>query len=67
MQWIRRFILFHGRVHPQNLAKVEVVNFSSRLIMVREDKGWKDRRAILPLTLVDELGVQIEDLLDSAV
>lgn len=163
IQWIRRFILFHGRVHPRDLAKVEVesflthlavdrnitpstlnqalaalvflyskvlgvnlpwlnevvratrpsrlptvltkqevfrlfakvphgqrlvvrlmygtgmrvlevvrlrvldIDFSSGFILVREGKGRKDRRAILPMTLVDELRVQIEDLLDSAV
>ena len=155
VDWIRRFILFHNRVHPQNLAKAEVesflthlavernvtpatqnqalaalvflytkvlgqnlpwlddvvrasrpsrlptvltkqevlrlfekvpavhllvvrlmygtgmrvieaarlrvldVNFSSGIIMVRQGKGRKDRRAILPVSLVDELHAQI--------
>ncbi len=36
------------------------IDFSSGFILVREAKGRKDRRAILPMSLVDELRAQIE-------
>lgn len=31
VQWIRRFILFHGKRHPETLAAVEVTSFLSAL------------------------------------
>lgn len=48
------------RVMEAVRLRVLDVDFSSGLIMVRDGKGGKDRRAILPLSLIDELRAQIE-------
>ncbi|BES72837.1 hypothetical protein RE428_38550 [Marinobacter nanhaiticus D15-8W] len=31
--WIKRFIRFHGRIHPSEMGTVEVENFLSHLVL----------------------------------
>lgn len=33
--WIKRFILFHGKRHPQAMEKLEIEAFLSHLVMTR--------------------------------
>ncbi|CAB1079455.1 Integron integrase IntIPac [Olavius algarvensis Delta 1 endosymbiont] len=33
--WIKRFILFHGKRHPQEMEKLEIEAFLSHLVMTR--------------------------------
>jgi site-specific recombinase XerD len=33
--WIKRFILFHGKRHPQDMGKPEIEAFLSNLVMTR--------------------------------
>jgi len=34
--WIRRFILFHGKRHPETMGDVEVEAFLDHLVLKRE-------------------------------
>jgi integrase len=83
--WIRRFILFHGKRHPETMAEPEVrrrledpaalvagllygsglrlleaielrvkdLDLEKREIHLRDGKGRKDRRTVLPVALVE--------------
>ena len=33
ISWIKRFILFHGKRHPQEMGKAEIEAFLSHLVM----------------------------------
>jgi len=35
VSWIKRFILFHGKRHPQEMGKIEIEAFLSHLVMNR--------------------------------
>ena len=35
VRWIKRFILFHGKRHPQKMGKLEIEAFLSFLVMKR--------------------------------
>jgi integron integrase len=35
VEWIRRFILFHGKRHPKEMGKAEIENFLSHLVIQR--------------------------------
>jgi Phage integrase, N-terminal SAM-like domain len=35
VSWIRRFILFHGKRHPQEMGKPEIEAFLAHLVMNR--------------------------------
>jgi hypothetical protein len=36
LHWVRRFIVFHGRRHPEQLGEAEVAAFLSHLATQRE-------------------------------
>ena len=35
VSWIKRFVLFHGKRHPQEMGKVEIEAFLSHLVLKR--------------------------------
>ena len=35
VSWVKRFVLFHGKRHPQEMGKVEIEAFLSHLVMKR--------------------------------
>ena len=39
VDWIRRYILFHGKRHPQEMGKPEVEQFLSHLAVERNRGG----------------------------
>ena len=49
IQWIRRFILFHGKVHPRNLAKLEVESFLTHLAVDRKVTPSTQNQALAAL------------------
>jgi hypothetical protein len=34
VSWVKRFVLFHGKRHPQEMGKVEIEAFLSHLDMI---------------------------------
>ena len=55
-------LMYGTGMRVMEVARLRVLDFNFPLgfIMVREGKGRKDRRAILPLSIEDELHAQIE-------
>lgn len=51
--WVKRFILFHGKRHPKD------IDFERRELIVRCGKGAKDRVTVLPENLVFALQQQV--------
>jgi len=54
VDWVRRFIHFHGKRHPAEMGAAEVKGFLTHLavtIIIHDGKGAKDRRAMLPRAL----------------
>ncbi len=49
IQWIRRFILFHGKRHPDRMGEVEVAEFLSHLAVQREVSAVTQNQAISAL------------------
>ena len=66
--WIKRFILFHNKRHPREMGAREINTFLTHLdfaqneITVREGKGDKDRRTMLPELLKPELLKHLENV-----
>jgi hypothetical protein len=46
-EWIRRFILFHGKCHPREMGAVEVERFLSDLAVVRKVAASTQNQALL--------------------
>ena len=56
--WIRQFILFNDKRHPNEMGKqerVKDIDFDLRSITVQAAKGNKDRATLLPATLIQAL------------
>ena len=49
VQWIRRFILFHGKRHPQEMGEVEVRDFLTHLAAEREVAASTHNQALSAL------------------
>ena len=43
VSWIKRFILFHGKRHPQEMGKPEIETFLSHLVMKRNVVVFRKR------------------------
>jgi hypothetical protein len=59
INWIKQFIVFNGKRHPNQMGAAEIsrflsydVDFAQKQIIVREGKGNKDRVTALPKTLI---------------
>jgi integron integrase len=68
VDWIRRFILFHGKRHPQEMGGLEVVAFLSDLAVRRRVAASTQNQALAALLFLYRavLGREIEGLGDSA-
>src|SRR2546423_12322219 len=54
LHWIRRFIVFHGRRHPEDLAEVEVAAFLSSLAVEARVAASTHNQALAALTFLYE-------------
>lgn len=50
--WIKRFILFHGKRHPRELAEAEVMAFLSHLAVNRNVAASTQNQALSALLLL---------------
>lgn len=46
LQWVRRFILFHGKRHPETMGEVEVADFLSYLAVDRDVAASTQNQAL---------------------
>ena len=63
VQWVRRFILFHGKKHPSAMGAEQIneyLDFETGEVVVRAGKGSKDRTTTLPRVLSVGLQRQME-------
>src|ERR1700686_4025675 len=51
-QWIRRFILFHGKRHPREMGAVEVGSFLSNLAIARHVASSTQNQALNALVFL---------------
>src|SRR5881392_628106 len=49
VDWIRRFILFHGRQHPEQMGEMEIAEFLSHLANVRQVSASTQNQAFSAL------------------
>ena len=63
-RWIERFILFHGRAHPERLGKAEVETFLNHLAVDRKVSASTQNQALNALVFLyrEVLGRPIGDL-----
>lgn len=54
MAWIRRFILFHGRGHPDALGEPEITGFLSALATERHVSASTQHQALAALLFLYE-------------
>lgn len=63
VHWVRRYIDFHSRRHPRELAEDEVNrDFERGEITVREGKGDKDRVTTMPRAITHPLQEHLEQV-----
>jgi integron integrase len=64
VNWIRRFILFHGKRHPQEMGSHEVVVFLSDLASARRVTASTQNQALAAILFLYRtvLGIQIDGL-----
>lgn len=62
VQWIRRFILFHGKRHPQDMGQAEVTAFLNHLAISRQVAASTQNQALNALVFLykEVLGQQLE-------
>jgi integron integrase len=67
VEWIRRFILFHGKRHPQEMGSLEVVAFLSELAVRQRVTASTQNQALAALLFLYRtvLGREVEGLGDT--
>jgi integron integrase len=60
LQWIRRFILFHGRRHPRDLGAAEVEQFLSHLAVDRKVSASTQSQALQALLFLYRVALEVE-------
>lgn len=56
--WIRRFVIFHGRRHPNDMGAEEVRDFLSDLAVVREVAASTQNQALAALSFLYDVALQ---------
>ena len=62
LKWVREFILFHGKRHPNDMGALEVSRFLSHLATERNVAASTQNQALSALLFLyrEVLGIQIE-------
>jgi integron integrase len=58
--WVRRFILFHGKRHPADMAAAEVEAFLSHLAVARQVSASTQNQALAALLFLYQRVLQVE-------
>jgi integron integrase len=66
LQWIRRFVLFHGKRHPREMGKLEIEAFLSSLAVERKVAASTQNQALSALLFLYQrvLEIQLPELDD---
>ena len=61
VQWIRRFILFHNKRHPQEMGALEVEQFLTHLAVKRKVSASTQKQALCAVVFLHEtvLGMEL--------
>ncbi len=53
VQWIRRFILFHGKRHPREMGAVEVQAYLTHLVVKRQVSASTQNQALPAILFIE--------------